>query len=203
MSRGVFIVLEGGEASGKSTQCRMLAAELDALPTFEPGATPVGAELRTILLGDTTDALAPWAEALLMIADRAQHVASVIEPSLAAGRHVVCDRYSGSTLAYQGSGRGLDVEQLRSMSAWATGGLEPDVVVLLDVPAAEAAARRRAAGAALDRMESEEDAFHERVADGFRWQAGASSNWVVVDGVGTPDEVAARVAAAVRERLGL
>lgn len=204
MSRGRFVVLEGGEASGKSTQCRLLAATLDALPTFEPGATPVGAELRALLLGDAGEGLSAWAEALLMIADRAEHVAAVIEPALSSGRHVVCDRYTGSTLAYQGAGRGLDVEELRSMSAWATRGLEPDLVVLLDVPAADAAARRRSRGAApADRMERAGDAFHRRVADAFAALASSSANWVAVDGVGSVDEVAARVADVVRDRLSL
>jgi dTMP kinase len=198
VSRGRFIVLEGGEASGKSTQCRLLADRLGAVATFEPGATSVGAQLRTILLGVDTGDIDARAEALLMLADRAQHVADVVEPALREGRDVVCDRYSGSTIAYQGRGRGLDADELRSMSTWAAGGLEPDVVVLLDVPPDEAA--RRLWGSA-DRMEGAGDAFHRRVAEGFRDQAAASDNWVVVDGTGSVDEVAARVEAAVRERL--
>lgn len=199
MTRGHFIVLEGGEASGKSTQCRLLADRIGAVATFEPGATAVGAELRRVLLGADTGALDARAEALMMIADRAQHVFEVVEPALAAGRDVVCDRYAGSTIAYQGRGRGLDEDQLRSMSRWATGGLEPDLVVLLHVPPDEAA--RRLSGSP-DRMEAAGDAFHARVADGFGALAAADDRWAVVDGVGSVDDVAARVASVVRDRLG-
>jgi dTMP kinase len=196
--RGRFIVLEGGEASGKSTQCRLLAEQLGAVATFEPGATPVGAELRRILLGTATRSLDPRAEALLMIADRAHHVAEIVEPALRDGRDVVCDRYTGSTVAYQGRGRGLDEEELRAMSQWAAAGLEPDLVVLLDVPPEEAARRRLESP---DRLEAAGAEFHRRVAEGFRDQAVGSANWVVVDGVGSVDEVASRVAAAVRDGL--
>ncbi|HZA87181.1 MAG TPA: dTMP kinase, partial [Acidimicrobiales bacterium] len=123
---GRFVVLEGGEASGKSTQAARLAERLDAVLTREPGGTAIGAGLRDLLLDARTTGLADRAEALLMAADRAQHVAEVIRPALAAGRHVVSDRYVGSTLAYQGFGRGLPVDELRRLSAWAAHGVEPD-----------------------------------------------------------------------------
>jgi dTMP kinase len=138
---GRFVVLEGGEASGKSTQAARLAERLDAVLTREPGGTAIGAGLRDLLLDARTTGLADRAEALLMAADRAQHVAEVIRPALAAGRHVVSDRYVGSTLAYQGFGRGLPVDELRRLSAWAAHGLEPDVIVLLDMPPALTADR--------------------------------------------------------------
>src|SRR5439155_10647116 len=126
------------------------------------------------------------AEALLLAADRAQHVAQVVEPALAAGRDVVTDRFTGSSLAYQGHGRGLDVEEIRRLSRWAAGGLEPDVVVLLDVPF-EVASRRL--DGRRDRMEAEEDAFHRRVADGYRALAAAEASRLIrVDGAGSVDE---------------
>ncbi|MEZ5145065.1 MAG: dTMP kinase [Acidimicrobiales bacterium] len=200
-ARGRFIALEGGEGCGKSTQASLLAARLDAVLTREPGATPVGARLRALLLDPGTGPLDPRAEALLMAADRAQHVAEVVEPGLARGRHVVSDRYTGSSLAYQGFGRGLDVDEVRRISAWATGDLWPDLVVLLVVPPAVAAARL---GTDLDRFEQEDHGFHARVDDGFRrLAADEPERWVVLDGTGSPDEVAGAVAAVVEHRLGL
>lgn len=202
--RGRFIALEGGEGSGKSTQAALLAASIGALCTVEPGGTPVGERIRSIVLDPGLAPLAARAEALLMAADRAQHVAEVIEPALAAGRHVVTDRFEGSSLAYQGYGRGLDLDELRRLSRWASGGLVPDLVVLLDVPVEVAAARLAERGGALDRFEGEDGAFHERVAAGFRELAAADpERWVVVDGTGAVTEVARRVADACRARLGL
>jgi len=198
-----FVVFEGGEGSGKTTQSRLLAEEIGALHTFEPGDTPVGARLRDILLDPGTGDLDARAEALLMAADRAHHVATVVEPALDAGRHVVCDRYTGSSIAYQGHGRGLGAAEIASLSAFATGGLEPDVILLLEVPEEVAAARLAEAGEP-DRLEAAGIDFHRRVAEGYRLQAEADPRrWVRVDGVGTPDEVASRVRAALAERLGL
>jgi dTMP kinase len=196
---GRFIVFEGGEASGKSTQSARLADRLGALHTREPGGTAIGARLRDLLLDARTTGLSDRAEALLMAADRAQHVAEVIRPALDAGRHVVSDRYIGSTLAYQGYGRGLPVIALRRMSAWATDDLWPDLVVLLDVPPSVAATRRVEAP---DRLEAAGADFHERVGKGYRAVAAAySDTWVVVDGTGGADEVAERVWQAVVHRL--
>ena len=190
-----FIALEGGEGSGKSTQARLLAEALGAALTHEPGGTEIGRIIRGIVLDPATVGLDARAEALLMLADRAQHVATVIRPALEGGRAVVTDRFSGSTLAYQGYGRGLDVDALAATSRWASGGLEPDVIVLLDV------AVGRMAGVP-DRMESEEAAFHVRVVEGYRALAAADPDrWVVIDGSGTVDEVAALVLKAVHERL--
>jgi dTMP kinase len=198
-SRGRFIVFEGGEGTGKSTQARLLADRLDALLTREPGGTPAGSALRAILLDPATGSLDARAEALLMAADRADHVTTVIRPALESGTDVVCDRYAGSSIAYQGHGRGLDPTEVRRLSDWASGGLWPDLVVLLRVGAADAAARL---GTQLDRFEREDGGFHGRVAGGFEEQAAADPDrWVVVDGAGTIEEVAARVAAAVDSRL--
>src|SRR5437588_8461885 len=197
MPRGRLIVFEGGEASGKSTQAARLAAELGAVLTREPGGTEIGKRIREIVLDPGSAAMAAPAEALLMAADRAQHVAEVIEPALAAGKDVVTDRYVPSSLAYQGYGRGLDVDQLRALSA-AAGAPEPDLVVFLDVPASVAAARLRG----RDRMEAAGEDFHARVADGYRLLAAADpEGWVVVDGDGSVDEVAQRVREAVDKWL--
>ena len=192
---GRLIVFEGGEASGKSTQAALLAERLGAVLTREPGGTGLGRRIRSIVLDPRVGvAVDPRAEALLMAADRAQHVAEVIRPALARGVDVVSDRFTGSTLAYQGYARGLDVGELAGVSAWAAGGLEPDVVFLLDLPPGAAAARLRRD---LDRMEAAGDAFHGRVAEGYRALAAADpGRWVVIDGSGTVEEVAALVSAA-------
>lgn len=198
--RGRFVVLEGGEGCGKSTQAARLAEALDAVLTREPGATPVGAQLRSILL-DPASEISPVTEALLMAADRAEHVATVVRPALEAGRHVVCDRYIGSSVAYQGHGRGLEIDRILAASEWATGGLLPDLVVLLEVPAEVAAARL---GEDLDRFESTGDGFHDRVRGGFVQQAEADPDrWVRIDGNRPLDEVTADVVSQVRARLGL
>jgi dTMP kinase len=202
MGRGRFIAFEGGEACGKSTQSRHLADALDAELTFEPGATQLGAALRTLLLHTDGAPVDPRAEALLMAADRAQHVAEQVEPWLAAGRHVVTDRYAGSSLAYQGFGRGLPVEEIRHLTEWGTGGLWPDLTILLVVSAEVVATRL--SGTKLDRFEREDHDFHTRVADGFVALAQADpQRWVVLDADDSVEAVEASVRAAVRDRLGL
>ena len=201
LGRGRFIVFEGGEACGKSTQSRLLADDLDAVLSREPGGTPIGARLRELLLDPATIGLEPRAEALLMAADRAQHLSEVVRPALDAGRHVVADRSAFSSMAYQGYGRGLPLAEVRHLSDWATEGVWPDLVVLLEVSVAMAAERL---DSTLDRMEQLGDEFHRRVADGFRAMAAADPDrWVVIDGGRPVDEVAASVRAAVRERLQL
>ena len=194
MSR--FIVFEGGEGNGKSTQAALLAERLGAVLTHEPGGTSIGARIRGIVLDPTVGAeLDARAETLLMAADRAQHVAEVIRPALARGVDVVSDRFTGSTLAYQGFARGLEVGELARLSQWAAAGLEPDVVILLDVPSGVAAARMKHD---RDRMEAAGDEFHRRVAEGYRALAAADPDrWRVVDGSGTVDDVAARVGKAL------
>ena len=190
---GAFIVLEGGEGSGKSTQARLLcdwlrAAGHGVTQTFEPGATARGARIRQLLLDDDAP-LDPRAELLLMAADRAQHVHEVVLPALAANTIVVSDRFEPSSLAYQGVGRGLGVETVAEMSAFARAGLEPDLVVVLDVADAVAAQRRPIA---TDRMERAGADFHAAVRSAYRTLA-IERGWVVVDGDGTPEVVAQRV----------
>jgi dTMP kinase len=201
-SRGRLIALEGIDGCGKSTQARMLAARLGALLTFEPGATPLGGQLRGLLLDPGLPPLSDRAEALLMAADRAQHVAEVVAPALNGGRWVVTDRFSGSTLAYQGHGRGLDLFELAQLVDWATAGLRPDLTVLIEVPA-DLAAKRLTRGR-HDRFEALGAAFHQRVADGFhRLAADDPETWTVVDGTGAIDAVSEAVWSAVREQLGV
>jgi dTMP kinase len=192
---GRFIVFEGGEAAGKSTQAALLAERLGAVLTREPGGTAVGEALRRLLL-DLPLAPVPKAEALLMLADRAQHVSEVIEPALTRGQDVVCDRYSGSTLAYQGYGRGLSLADLGDIDQWATGGRAPDIVILLDLPAEDA--RRRRGSSSLDRIEAEGEEFLERARSGFRQLAAEDpQRWRVVDASGRVEDVAERVWKAV------
>jgi dTMP kinase len=200
VSRGRFIAFEGGEASGKSTQAKILAADIGAHPTYEPGATPTGRRLRELFLDPATH-LDPRTEALLLAADRAQHVAEVIRPRLDAGEHVVTDRYIGSSLADQGFGRGLPLDEVLRLSEWATDGLWPDLVLLLDLPPEVAFARMVGSP---DRLEREDLAFHRRVAEGFRSLAAADvDRWVVIDARGRLDEVMLTIRAAVQDRLGI
>ena len=194
---GRFIVVEGGEGVGKSTQVPRLASALRAsgrevVVTYEPGDTKLGAELRAVLL-HADSALDARAELLLMIADRAQHLAEVVVPALARGALVVCDRYEPSTLAYQGVARGLGVEHVERLSEWATAGVEPDIVVVLDLPDEIAEAR---VSPDRDRFERAGADFHARVRAAYR-ELAAARGWVLVNADGTPDEVAARVLDAV------
>jgi dTMP kinase len=199
--RGKFIVLEGSEGCGKSTQAELLATYLGAELTREPGGTEIGEAIRSILLGGETGRIDGRAELMLMLAARAQHVAERIGPWLEAGRDVVCDRFSGSTLAYQGYGRGLPLGEIVAANDLSCAGLQPDLVVLLDLPGGLDGPRR---GAPDDRIEREDGAFFARVADGFREIAsGDPHRWIVVDGSGSRDEVARRVRQAVATRLGM
>jgi dTMP kinase len=198
MSRPPYIALEGAEGCGKSTQAARLADALGAVLTHETGGTPVGERLRRILHDTTVSDLDDRAEALIAAADRAQHVARVVRPALAAGRPVVSDRSVYSTLAYQGYGRGLDLDDLRRLNDWAIDGLWPSRVILLDAPADELARRRH--GRAPDRFEQAGDDFHQRVIAGFRAMAADDpERWIVVDATGDVDTVFARVRAAAAE----
>lgn len=198
---GRFVAFEGGEACGKSTQSRLLAEALGAVLTREPGGTVIGRTLRELALSPSTGVLDARAEALVMAADRAQHVAEVVRPALASGRHVVTDRFAGSSIAYQAYGRGLPPVEIRRLSDWATGGRWPDLVLLLVVPPSVADERL---ARDLDRMEAAGPEFHARVLDGFLRQAEADpETWVVIDGTASIDAVHAAVRAAVRERLQL
>jgi dTMP kinase len=203
-ARGRLIALEGIDGCGKSTQASALADALGARLTFEPGATPVGVRLRQLLLAPDAPAPSPRAEALLMAADRAEHVVRVLEPALAAGEWVVSDRYAASTIAYQGYGRGLDPAALDELVRWATGGLAADVSVLVDVGVDVAAGRLAAAGrGGSDRLERLGPAFAGRVREGFLAQAAAEpSRWIVVDGETEAGSLTAHILEAVRDRLG-
>ena len=192
-----FIVFEGGEGSGKSTQAERLAAALssearEVVLTFEPGDTKLGAQVRDLLLHVDVPVDART-ELLLMLADRAEHVASIIRPALDRGAIVISDRYSPSTLAYQGVARGLGVAIVDQLNAVATGGLEPDIVVVLDV-SDEVAQQRVPRG--RDRLERAGDDFHSTVRRAYRDLAPARG-WVVIDASGSTDDVEALVRAAV------
>ena len=198
-ARGRLIALEGIDGCGKSTQAKAVAAALGAQLTHEPGATPLGALLRRLLLDPDSPPPTPRAETLLMAADRAEHVAEVIEPALASGAWVVTDRYSGSTVAYQGYGRGLETGRLAEVVAWATDGVQADLSVLVDVPIDVAATRRRGG----DRMERLGPQFAARVREGFLAQAAAEPDrWLVVDGTREVEAITAHIVDAVRARLG-
>jgi dTMP kinase len=193
----VFVVLEGGDGCGKSTQARQLVDRLrqsgrEVVATREPGGTETGATIRRLVLGG--GAVDPRTEALLIAADRAEHVAEVIRPALARGAVVVSDRYVPSSLAYQGVARGLGVDEVLQLSEWATGGLAPDLVIVLDVPAADAAARR---AGPEDRMEREPDSFRVAVNQAYRDLA-VRFGWTVVDGSAPVDQVAEKIWSAVQ-----
>lgn len=202
---GFFVALEGGDGSGKSTQMQMLremVAEkgIPAVFTREPGGTELGREIRGLLLhGDHVE---PRAEALLYAADRAHHVASVVRPALTRGEMVVTDRYLYSSVAYQGEGRGLGPQEIRDLSLWATGGLLPDLVVLLDVDPEEGAARRFAReGHQEDRLEAAGTEFHTRVRQRFLDQAYADPDrYLIVDGSLPPELIHQLITAEVIER---
>jgi dTMP kinase len=208
-AQGLFIVFEGGEGAGKSTQVERLAEALrkigrDVVVTHEPGATPVGSRIRSLVLDRpelTGEVVTPRAEALLYAADRAHHVASVVRPALNRGAVVVCDRYVDSSLAYQGAGRTLPVDEVSWLSKWATGGLKPDLVVLLDLDPAVGLSRAGKRGAA-DRLESESLAFHERVRYAFLDLAAADpSRYLVLDAAKPIDALATGVLQRVRHLI--
>ena len=193
-SPALFITLEGGEGAGKSLQQEALARRVQArgrsvVCTREPGGTPLGERLREVLLdlGERSVTLDALSETLLFMAARAELVASVIAPALERGAVVLCDRFADSTRAYQGFGRGLDLDAIDQLTAVATGGLRPDLTVLLDLPPAEGLSR---ASGTADRFGREDEAFHERVRDGYLTLAAREpERWLVVDATQTPEAV--------------
>jgi dTMP kinase len=197
---GTFISLEGVDGSGKSTQASMLAEALrgrghEVIHVREPGGTPLGEDVRDIVLGP--DAMSPWAEAFLFAAARAQLVADVIAPALVAGTWVVADRFLDSSLAYQGAARGLGIAEVASINAHGIGGSMPDLTIILDIPPG-AAVDRRAGRGSVDRIEGEGEALQESVAEGYREVARMYPDRVhLVSAAGTLEDVHARVMAAV------
>jgi dTMP kinase len=203
----LFISIEGIEASGKSTLQRGLAETLaangaDIVVTHEPGGTPLGSALRAVFL-DPATRIDPAAEVLLLNASRAQLVAEILQPALARGAVVLCDRFLDSTLAYQGYGRGMSLEFLKRVIHEATGGLEPDVTLLLDVPVALSRERLAARGSKADRLESEGIEFHERVRNGFLTLAAQTGRVRVLDGRRPPNELIALAWNAVQPQLSI
>lgn len=209
----MFISFEGIEGSGKSTAQRLLAEHLqglgyDPLLTREPGGCALGRSLRPILLDARTRGLSSRAELYLFLADRAQHVAEVIRPALEAGQAVLCDRYTDSTLAYQGYGRGLDPEHLRRINDMATGGLMPDLTLLLDLPVhcglERAGLRNREEGTVLSegRFDAESLEFHERVRQGYRsLSAEEPERFAIIDAAQPPEDVVLQCLSAVEASL--
>jgi dTMP kinase len=206
----VFITFEGPDGSGKTTQIQRLVAELQrrGYPVFstrEPGGTPIGDQIRDVLHDIHNQQMHPHTEILLYAASRAQLVAEAIRPRLAAGDIVICDRYADSTLAYQGYGRGLELDALRQILAFATGGLTPDLTVYLDISAEDGLKRRQQAaqnGAEWNRLDAESLAFHQRVREGYlALIAENPARWVTVPAVGDPNAVQEQVRACVLARL--
>ena len=203
-----LITFEGIEGSGKSTHVRLLGDHLralgwDPLVTHEPGGTPLGEPIRRLLLDVASAPVAPLAELLLYCADRAQHVEQVIRPALEAGRPVVCDRFSDSTLAYQGYGRGLDLGVVRDLDGHARAGLIPALTFVFDCPASEGLARARRRTSAVDRIEAAPLAFHERVRQGFLTLAAQTpGRYCVIDSTGTIEAAQGHVQRRTLESLG-
>jgi dTMP kinase len=197
--RPPYIAFEGAEGCGKSTQAARLAAAIGAVLTRETGGTAIGARLRALLHDTTVHDLHPRAEALITAADRAQHIAEVVLPTLESGRPVVSDRSVYSSLAYQGYGRELDVAEIQHLNEWGTGGVWPTTVVFLDTPddvIAERMSRRD-----LDRFEAAGEEFHARVLAGFRAMAAADPDrWITVQAVGSVQRVADDIRRALDER---
>jgi dTMP kinase len=201
---GLFLAFEGGEGAGKTTQARLIAIWLreqgyDVVTTNEPGATKVGMRLRAILLDTNNAGMSPQCETLLYAADRAEHVSSVIEPALERGAVVICDRYTDSSLAYQGAGRGLRTAEIARINTWATGGRTPDLTILLDMPPESGLGRRTSSA---DRLESEPLEFHRRVRAGFLALSRADpERYLVIDASREREEVSEEIKDRIREIL--
>ena len=206
----MFITFEGPEGSGKSTQIQRLGAYLqaksiDCVVTKEPGGTPIGDRIRAILLDSASAGMDAWTDVLLYSASRRQHVVERIRPALARGAHVLCDRYTDATLAYQGYGRLIDLGRLQLLNEWATEGLMPDVTLLYDIDEETGLARAHRRNAKMDvdegRFEAEDLRFHRRVREGYRALAIAEpQQYVLIDAHGSIDDVFEKTLAALRER---
>ena len=202
MSLAKYIAFEGLEGCGKSTHVKRLATRLNAVMTREPGGTAIGSMLRNILIDPTNTNLSPRTEALLMAADRAQHISELIAPALARGQHVVSDRSVYSSLAYQGYGRQQDLVELKRLNNWAIDGLWPDLVIYIDVPLEILIERLKKRE--LDRFEREDSAFFERIDAGFRAMAADDpQRWIIIDGTPPKDELEKIISKKLLERLGI
>jgi dTMP kinase len=203
----MFITLEGPEGSGMSSQLPELAAFLrgagyEVVVTREPGGTAVGDQIRDVLMKMENVSIVPRTEILLFLAARAQHVEELIRPALAEGKVVLCDRYGDSTLAYQGYGHATDLETLRLLLDFATGGLRPDLTLLLDVPVSEGMARKRENDSEWNRLDAYTEAFHERVRQGYLSLAAAEPDrWQIIDASQTKQTVQDEMRAEVLSRL--
>jgi len=204
--RGLFLAIEGVEGSGKSTQLRLLADALRAAGhevtvAREPGGTPLGERVREVVLGDAGLEVPAWSEVFLMLAARRAFVEQVVRPAIEGGGVMVADRFELSTFAYQGGGRGLSIESLRTVNRFATDGTRPDLTIYLQIDPEEGARRQRAAGKRADRMETEARAFHQRVAAAYTDLAGEDPAVVPVDAAGSTEEVHARIIRAIEARF--
>ncbi len=202
---GLFVAFEGVEGSGKSTQSELLARHLrelgaEVVHAREPGSTPLGERVRALVLNETDLSIPSRSEMFLMLAARAAFVQDVVEPALAAGQVVIADRFELSTLAYQGAGRGLPLEDVMLCNRIATGGLAPHITFLLDLPPEEGVRRQEAAAKRPDRMEGEATEFHRRVASGYRELAQRVPGLVRLDGGGSIDEVQRQVMRALTQK---
>jgi dTMP kinase len=207
-SPGLFIAFEGGDGAGKSTQAARLfdaleSKGLEVLRTREPGGTPIGEKLRSLVLDHGHGTIDARTEALMFAAARAAHASQVIRPALALGHVVITDRYIDSSVAYQGAGRGLGAEDVRSLNEWATEGLHPHLTVLLDVEPSDGRERRTAGDAAEDRLESEPDTFHTAIRDAFlQLAAAAPDSYLVLPSALDIETLAARILERVEALLG-
>ena len=209
MQRGRFITIEGGEGTGKSTQIARLAAWLEprvgpVVRTREPGGSPGAEAIRALLVNGPPEKWSAQTETLLMFAARRDHIERVIEPALSGGAWVICDRFTDSTRAYQGVAGGADIGLIRALEDHVVGPIKPDLTLILDLPTALGLERAGARGEGEGRFEAKGAAFHANLRQAFLAIAnGEPERCVVIEAAGTPDEVTARMTAAVAERLGL
>lgn len=210
MTRGKFITVEGGEGVGKSTQIATLQSALQArgievVLTREPGGTPRAERIRQLLLETTEERMPALAELLLMFAARSVHLENLIEPALARGAWVLCDRFTDATFAYQGGGRGLDTDRIATLEHWVQRDLRPDLTLLLDAPieiGAGRAGKRNAAAGVVDRFEREHQDFFKRVRDAYLARAAQEPRRIVIiDASGEPSDVARSILSTIESRL--
>ncbi|MFW5714331.1 MAG: dTMP kinase [Brevefilum sp.] len=203
----MFITLEGPEGSGKTSQLHALAEHLrlagyEVVVTREPGGTAVGDQIRDVLMNLENVSIVPRTEILLFLAARAQHVEELIRPALEAGKVVLCDRFGDSTLAYQGYGHETDLDTLRFLLNYSTGGLQPDLILLLDVPVRQGLARKLENSKEWNRLDAYAEAFHERVRQGYLTLAAQEPDrWVVIDATRKQEQVQDAMREAILTRL--